>query len=338
MHRKNHFRFVGPARPGRLLRRAAMALALLAGALSAVTFGAITATSAGATTPGHPGTPQAGTEVYQETFTNGYSGAAVGIQNYTGSATADNEPYTADPYWQAGTDCNGWILNASTPQPASDPCVAGGNINGLTAWQNLQNLVGVLGQADGIGANNFAVSEQTGGSSPGGPSAAPGAELETTTDKVPMVAGHFYDISAYFGVIAYFGTTGANCDGSDPNLTFSLLSSTSGAQAIGSGLDPCTAPGATLYTVPGGQQYAAAQLISNAYRWPAGAGSTAGVELYNANDAGGGNDSAFSDPQVVDVTPQLDKSFFPSTIDLGHTSTLTFTVTNTSELGAKDGW
>jgi uncharacterized repeat protein (TIGR01451 family) len=317
------------------MRRAAIVLCLLASATVGLwTTQATTALAA-------PGVPGAGTTVYQETFANDGGAAATPVQSYSGNATADNESYTAAPYWQAGTDCNGWILDATTPIPTTDPCVSTINANGLNVWSNLQNLDGVLGQADGMGANNFAVSEQTGNSAAGGPANAAGAELKTTTDSIPMVTGDFYDISAYFGVIDYTGTTGAGCDLSDPSLTFSLLSPTLGAEPIGTGLDPCTAADATLSTVDG-RNYVSSNLTSSTFRWPAGAGSTAGLELDNANDAVGGNDSAFSDPVVENVTPVLSKSFSPGTEFTDQPATLTFTVTNTMSsngaLEAKDGW
>jgi len=44
------------------------------------------------------------------------------------------------------------------------------------------------------------------------------------------------------------------------------------------------------------------------------------------------------DIRVTDVTPQLDKSFSPTTVAAGQPSTLTLTITNTSENGAKSGW
>ncbi|MEU6576542.1 chaplin [Streptomyces sp. NPDC046805] len=49
-----------------------------------------------------------------------------------------------------------------------------------------------------------------------------------------------------------------------------------------------------------------------------------------------GNDHAFDNIRILDATPQLDKAFTPATIDQGGTSTLTMTVTNTSELAAKN--
>jgi uncharacterized repeat protein (TIGR01451 family) len=225
--------------------------------------------------------------------------------------------------------------------PTTDPCVVqtsgGPPPEGTNSvWTNLGYMAEALGELQGQSASqaasNDVVSEYT-GSSAGSATPAPGAELETTTNAIPMVAGDFYDVTADFGAIDYAGG-GAGCDLSDPDLTFSLLSGTT-STTVGAGLDPCTAAGNQDITV-NGVNVRVAELVSNALQWTGG--STAGVELYNANGGGGGNDSAFDDPQVVNVTPQLDKSFSPASIEAGGTSTLTFTVTNTSELGAKDGW
>ena len=69
-----------------------------------------------------------------------------------------------------------------------------------------------------------------------------------------------------------------------------------------------------------------------------GAAPTLGIRVRNLTATGTGNDVGFDLPQIVDVTPQLDKAFSPTTITQGGTSTLTFTVTNTTDLMAKNGW
>jgi uncharacterized repeat protein (TIGR01451 family) len=56
------------------------------------------------------------------------------------------------------------------------------------------------------------------------------------------------------------------------------------------------------------------------------------------SSAGGGNDAPFTNIRILDATPRLTKSFSPATLNAGGTSTLTFTITNTSELAAKNGW
>ncbi|MCK8469046.1 DUF11 domain-containing protein [Microbacterium sp. KSW4-16] len=66
----------------------------------------------------------------------------------------------------------------------------------------------------------------------------------------------------------------------------------------------------------------------------------AGLQILMRNEAGGsaGNDSAFDNIRVMNVTPQLDKEFSPTVAKTGENTVLTFTVTNTSELAAKNGW
>src|SRR5207249_4045862 len=63
-----------------------------------------------------------------------------------------------------------------------------------------------------------------------------------------------------------------------------------------------------------------------------------GLELDQGEESTRGNDSAFDNVRLLDATPQLDKSFDPTLIDVGESSTLTFTITNTTDLAAKNGW
>jgi uncharacterized repeat protein (TIGR01451 family) len=67
-------------------------------------------------------------------------------------------------------------------------------------------------------------------------------------------------------------------------------------------------------------------------------GATLGLKVINEQGSGNGNDHAFDDIRLLDVTPQLDKSFSPTTAQVGGTSTLTFSITNTADLLAKSGW
>jgi uncharacterized repeat protein (TIGR01451 family) len=170
-----------------------------------------------------------------------------------------------------------------------------------------------------------------------GTGTVPGVELQTSPNTIPTVTGHFYVITADFGAVDYYGG-GVGCNLSDPSLRFSLLDGTT-LHTLATGLDPCTAPGNKVITVTSGGDTGnirVAQLVSSAYQWTGG--PSMGIQLYNANGAVGGNDSAFDVPTVVDVTPQLDKSFSPATISSGGVSQLTFVVTNTNELAAKNGW
>ena len=285
------------------------------------------------TVPGTPGVPQAGTQVYYEDFQNVAGGASPAISSYTGAAPAANQTYIADPAWD-GRYCNGWVMSATSAAPA-DPCMSvgapvwGTTLNGLRA---MGIALGVFqGQTTAEAQGNYANAEFT------GTGTVPGVELQTSPNNIPAVTGHYYIITADFGAVDYNGG-GAGCDASDPSLRFSLLDGTT-LHTLATGLDPCTAPGNRVITVTSGGDTGnirVAQLVSSAYQWTGG--PTMGIQLYNANGAAGGNDSAFDAPTVVDVTPQLDKSFTPASVPAGGTSTLTFTVTNTSELAAKDGW
>jgi uncharacterized repeat protein (TIGR01451 family) len=297
--------------------------------------------------PGSPGVPQAPASlVYHEDFENQRATNGVRIGQYTGGAAASTETYVTSPKWApAGDQCNGWILNSGTP--------LNGTVTGpdsgcdSIAWPFLQSMATAIGlykgQALAAAKTNQILSEYTnGGSAPG-----PGVEFQTakpiTTGITP---GHFYLISAIYGA--------ANCASekpgigrSDPNLTFNLIQNQTGTgpapgtgggtvTTLASGLNPCTDAAAQVITT-GGKPYHVAELKSAGFRMPPGVTSL-GIQLANA--AGGflGNDSGFDDPSIVDATPQLDKAFSPTTVKVGQTSTLTFTITNTDDLQAKNGW
>jgi len=83
--------------------------------------------------------------------------------------------------------------------------------------------------------------------------------------------------------------------------------------------------------------FATAHIYSGAFIMPSGV-TQVGLQLLNQQASGNGNDGAFDLPALVDATPTIDKSFSPATVETGQTSTLTFTVTNTSELAEKDDW
>ncbi|WGL50372.1 SpaA isopeptide-forming pilin-related protein [Nocardioides sp. BP30] len=267
------------------------------------------------------GVPAAGTPVYTETFSHqDASSAAISVLDYNGGADAANQTYTADPQWTpAGGQCDGWILNGSSPLATSD---AGCLHNQPSAWNGLQSLAKQLGLAQGQTAAqataNQALAEYTNAASG---AIAAGTEFKTVNaSAIPAVAGHYYAVSAYFAE--------TNCNASHASETFSLLINGS-ATVLGTGLDPCG-------TATSGTQVS--RLQSGAIQIPAGTTASLGLSLYNATATGLGNDVAFDLPQILDVTPTVDKSFSPTLVAPGQTSVLTLTVTNTSELMAKSDW
>ncbi|WP_374006923.1 hypothetical protein [Leifsonia sp. LS-T14] len=329
-------------RGGALLRvTAAITAALLAAASAVAGAGAATAA------PGSPGVPQApATAVYAEDFQNAAATNGIRIGQYTGGAAANASTYVTSPNWAPVADqCNGWILRSNTPRNTAVTSVDSGC--DATAWSFLQGMATAIGlyrgEAVATAQQNQILSEYTnGGSAPG-----PGVEFQTAKPITgTIVPGHFYQISAIYGA-ANCVSEGPGLNRQDPSLSFNLIQNQTGSgpapgtgggtvSTLTSGLNPCTDPAAQVITTAG-HTYHIARLNSAGFRMPAGV-TTLGIQLFNAAGSFRGNDSGFDDPQIVDATPQLDKVFSPTTLAAGQSTTLTFTVTNTDELAAKNGW
>lgn len=297
--------------------------------------------------PGSPGVPQApATAVYLETFENQIATNGIRIGQYTGGAAANTETYVTSPNWAPVADqCNGWVLRSTTPRNATVTGIDQGC--DPTAWAYLQGMgtaIGLYkGQALAAAQQNQILSEYTnGGAAPG-----PGVEFQTAKPiTAGITPGHFYLISAIYGA-ANCVSEGPTLNRVDPQLSFNLIVNQTGSgpspgtgggtvTTLASGLNPCTDPAAREITV-GGRLFHIAELQSAGFRADPTTTSL-GVQLFNAAGGFRGNDSGFDDPSIVDATPQLDKVFSPTTVKVGQTSTLTFTITNTDDLEAKNGW
>lgn len=291
-----------PSRTVRLLR-AALAGALIAGGV--VTTAVLTGAGTGQAlaTPGTPGTPQEPTVIYVEDFENDMGNTLVLLPAYTG---ASGMTYTADIGWLS--NCNGIILSANTPGPGN--CATG------VSYNQLRDLVRALGTLPGGPVNpsdNHAVAAYTEGN-PGGGS----VEFQTEAPiDLPSANGRFLTFSV--------DAAARNCYASGPQYQFALTTE-AGSTPVGGVINPCVGAVADplgTYTSNG------SVLLS---------GSSFGITMTNANGGGVGNDAAFDNIRVLDATPQLDKSFAPASVLQGGISTLTLTITNTSELAKKDGW
>lgn len=277
---------------------------------------------ASATLAGRPGLVQPGNVVYSEDFSSrDATGSAISLLDYAGGPSAAYGSYTADvAYTPAGGQCNGWILNSLSPLPQADTGCARNQPGG---WQQVQAMAIALGQAQGQSpaeaAHNQVLSEYTNHASG---QIDPGIQFRTLASGVKGIAGHYYAVTAYFAHV--------NCYAAHAKETFSLLVDGS-PLVLSAGLDPCG-----TNTSGGGTEVR--KLQSAAYRVPAGTEPSLGLEVRNEAHSGAGNDVAFDAPQIVDVTPQLDVEFSPSLIGPGGTSTVTLTVTNTSDLLAKNDW
>ena len=300
---------------------------LVAGLLSVLGAVAVTtaaAPTASATTPGTPGTPQAPTAIYTEDFQNRPGPSPiVRLSGYTGST---GQTYTADTAWLS--NCNGWIASANESTTATAPIAdCAGQQGSWNTSQRLAQSIGMFhGQTAAAAADNYADTAYT--------SSNPGAglvEFQTATN-IPFVATDRF-LSFSVDVAA------ANCTVSAPLLQFSLLNSAGVATAAGSQINGCTS--ATTVTPPAlGTSGAAANRVGTytANGSVLFSGTSVGLRMVNNNASGIGNDHTIDNLQILDVTPQLDKAFSPTSLTTGATSTLTFTITNTSEKAAKNGW
>jgi uncharacterized repeat protein (TIGR01451 family) len=270
--------------------------------------------------------------VYTEDFQN-VAGPSP-IQRLTGYTGASGQKYTADPTWLQF--CNGWIASANQDINAAaqiaDCTTAGGtSIGGQDSWNKSQQLAWALGvyrgQSQAAARNNYADTAFT-ANNPG----AGRVEFQTATNVPFAAANRFISFSADVAAI--------NCNVSAPLLQFQLLNEAGTATNAGTQVNGCSS--GQNVTIPALGPSAGVATINVGTYTSNGAvlfsGSSVGIRMLNNNGSGGGNDHTIDNLRILDVTPQLDKSFSPAVVATGGTSTLTFTVTNTSELGSKAGW
>jgi hypothetical protein len=284
--------------------------ALFGAALLPMAFLAGTAPPALANAPGNPGTPSAPAVLYTEGFENNTAGSPELLTAYTGAAPLD-ETYTADPAWVAADLCDGYIVSEQDPAtpPAGSDCGTG--------WAPAKELSSVLGTWSGADA---ATNHALVGYTQGNPGA--GTELETAI-PVPLAAANRFLV---------LGTDAAaqNCQATHPLYQLYLLNGSAAQPSFSTPVDPCAKPGTVIDdTAVGTYVGDQAELYS---------GTSAGIQLVNEQASGAGNDAAVDNIRLLDVTPQLDLSGTAGAVPVGTPADLTFTVTNTSELDAKDGW
>ncbi|WP_137754642.1 DUF7507 domain-containing protein [Agrococcus sp. SGAir0287] len=317
-----------PSRPSIGWRRKATAIVAV-GALALSGFASVVGPTpasvpAAQAVPGTPGVAQDPTVVFFEDFDN--TPGQSPIQRLTGYTGDTGQTYTAAPTWLER--CNGWIVSAGQAVNAG-PQVT--DCGGQQPWNGVQQLARALGVYNGYNPpnTNFAVAAYT--------SNNPGANLvefaTASNITLPAASGRFLTFSVDVAAMNCPPVAGA------PQLNFSVLDEAAVATPVGGTINPC-ASGQTL-TMPalGVSPQTAVRVgtyTSNGSFLLDGA--SFGIVMRNANGSGSGNDHAFDNIRVLDVTPQLDKSFGDASIVRGETTTLTFTVTNTSELAAKSGW
>ncbi|WP_344081139.1 DUF7507 domain-containing protein [Luedemannella helvata] len=275
---------------------------------------------------GTPGVPQPPVVVFHEDFENTTTTVPLLLTSYVGT---DDETYTANQAWL--TNCNGMIVNYSmTVRPAN--CTGGPQ--GLRALRSMAYALGNLSRAANSATNN-ALSAYT--DTGGDVAVNPGAGLIQlqTKESIPLSGtGKRYLTTA-------IDVSSVNCPVNAPRLQFSLLSGAT-VYPVGGEINSCTDPRGRPEVVPNPDSPDATTAVRVGTYTSSGAipfvGSSVDIRLVNNEGLGLGNDAALDNIVLYDVTPQLDKAFSPTTVTAGQSATLTFTITNTSDLLAKPDW
>ncbi|KXF75793.1 hypothetical protein ATN84_17660 [Paramesorhizobium deserti] len=273
--------------------------------------------------PGTPGVPQAPLAIHTENLQN--RPGPTPIVRLNGYAGTTGQAYTAHPNWL--TACNGWIASANQPTDAAAQVADCVNQNNWNRAQQLSWALGLYsGQSQTAARDNYSVSAYTAGN-PG----VGNVEFQTATNISFPTSNRFLSFSVDVAAI--------NCGASAPLLQFSLVDEGGNATPAGSQINACTS--ATTFNIPALGSVGATTASAGTYASNGAvliSGASFGVRMVNNNGSGVGNDHAFDNITVLDATPQLDKEFGPTNLAVGGVSALTFTITNTSELGAKTGW
>ena len=279
---------------------------LLSVLLAVATLGAPTASAVA----GHPQTPQAPVPLFTENFENGQGTQQDQLPAYTGPAPL-NETYSVDPVWLS--NCSGWI--SSLAEGPNDP--PGSICDNVYASQG-EPAAAALGTWAGNDPNtNHAVVSLTSQNAP----YANKAELRTNT-PIPVPANHYLTTS--------IDAADVGCGGVPTELDLLLLNGSTAIDTTPNLIEPCLHPQGNVNGIPVGTYVGnGATLFS---------GSAAGIEVVSRQNGANGNDGGFDNLKILDVTPQLDMGFVTSPVPQRASVTLVYTITNSSELDAKNGW
>ncbi|MFI5662682.1 DUF6923 family protein [Streptomyces sp. NPDC051684] len=293
------------------------AVGVVLGAVLAMVAGPLPVAEASAA-PGEPADP---TVLFHEDFENTTAGAdPVRLTDYTGAAPG-SQTYTAAPEWLKS--CNGWVMNYAHSegfQPGVKECGSEG------FWNGTRRLVYGLGVQNGSAdpAENDAVGAYTQTPSPG----AGKTELETGKPIEVKPAKRF--------VTAKLNLAATGCGNSSADMKFFVKDGDREVSVSKRGFEVCENKDYKIHQIPGGGRALVNELYADS---PALVeGGSLGLRMVNDNGNSAGNDHAFDDVRLVDVSPHVDKSFADKNVEAGKSTKLTFTVTNTSDLLAKEGW
>lgn len=270
------------------------------------------------------------TTIYAEDFQNDQAANIASIIKVDSYAGAAGETYTASPAWL--TNCNGW-LSAWNQDSNPAAATANGECNDRVSWNNVQQLAEALGMLNGgttgsggTARDNLSVSAYTQANPPAAPN-----NIEIQSSQIALNGSDRFLI---FGA----DVAAVNCDiAAHPMLQFYAVDASNTAVAAGGQVDGCSGTSftaeaigsASAVTIKAGHYTSGAILVS---------GSSTSIRVNNMTFTGGGNDHAFDNLLIQDVTPTLSKAFGTSSTSPNTAVTLTFTVNNTTDNLQKQGW
>ena len=305
----------------RLLAGVILGALITASMIGSVSLATTLAAAPAQAAPGNPGTPGDPKVLYEENFehTDAPLSELVSLTDYV---SEQGITYTADAPWLEAWGCNGFLATSQVVFPE-------GYCHDLeNEYRDVRNKAYALGLLNSPQnpETNRAVSTNT--------THAPGANLREFASSqidLPSANGRFVTFSV--------DAAANNCTWAHPLLRF-YLTTDDGSEipTSTSPIDPCSDARAASFTptsndgreVRYGSFAADDSILFKS--------DSLGVTMRNEEGDYYGNDGAFDNIRVLDVTPQLDKSFSPASVPVNGVSTLTLTVTNTSDLAAKSGW
>ena len=225
--------------------------------------------------------------------------------------------YTANPFWLSEANCNGMVQSAE----GHSASLCGLNPRA----QALARALGVFDHAASPGLNH-AVIELTG-------SARGASDLAQLQTAKPIVIGSKNRFVSVSFTAASDRCAGAGSAGHDPLLQWSVQDGPASHAVFSSPANPCAA---VLRAKSSSKGVVVTSFVGDSAALVSG--STVGVTLRNGTGDTEGNDLAFDDLKVLDVTPQLTASFVGSPVSAAAVSRLSYRITNTTELGAKSAF
>lgn len=291
------------------------------------------------------GVPEAAAQVWVEGFEQNLGTAPVSIAGYPPGAAAR---YTAAAFWQNLSNCTGVLVQYDAAFPGNNSVCS--TMLGLSTLPQRQTrrMADVLGQV--------AAGVTGGATTPANQSTATtrvNHALTSTTQAASSTANQVVLESATgLGVAApgprYYvlslDMVGDECTANPAQLDAFLVVGTAARQLTSAPLSACALTGG-LYTSPtiDGTAWStsvrAGRLTTDSSVLLTGAeAGSARLRLTNRTSASAGNVFGVDNLRLLDATPSLDLAFAPASVVAGTPSTLTYTVTNTTELAAKTDW